>query len=77
MNGKRKRNWNYEVDEWWKFVQVTGLFGESCDSNTGKMVVNILHYGLKGRFWRFDLYFNTAGNYSMPFLGQINSMIKW
>lgn len=51
MVGKRKRNWNYEVDEWWKFVQVTGLFGESCDSNTGNMIVNILHCGLKGRFW--------------------------
>lgn len=50
MVGKRKRNWNYEVDEWWKFVQVTGLFVESCDSNTGKMIMNILHYGLKGRF---------------------------
>lgn len=76
MNDKIKRNWKYEADKWWKFVQVTELFWESHDSNTGKMLVNRLYHGLKGRFLELKLHFNVAGHHFVPLLGQINGMVK-
>lgn len=58
-----------------KFVQVTGLLRESSDWNTGKMIMNRLPH-LKRHILEFELYFYTIGNYLVPFLGQINGMMK-
>ena len=44
-----------------KFVQVTGLFQESCYYNTGKVIVDRLCYYLKDIFWKISFIFTWLG----------------
>lgn len=44
-----------------KFVQVTGLFQESCYYNIGKVIVDRLCYYLKDIFWRMNFTFTWLG----------------